>query len=306
MRALPLIALVACAPTLAQPDRPPAELGDGVGVYVSAPRAFETNSFWLAGPEGTVLVDTQFTPSEALAAMDAAERATGQRVTHALVLHANPDKFNGTPALQARGVEVLTAASVAAAIPGVDAIRRRWFADRYAPDYPSETPTPESFPDHTRTLSIAGLELQVRVLGPGVSGAQLVVQHEGHLFVGDLVANGHHAWMERGDLHAWRARLEELRAMRPRWVHPGRGPSGGVELLQRQRDYFDAVEAILRARPELSIAELRSRVEASYPEHGHPVFLRVGLPAVRRAVRGGIRRRAARAARGRSPSSPAR
>ncbi|MBJ71335.1 MAG: hydrolase [Sandaracinus sp.] len=288
MRPLPLLLLLAAcgASSSAAPPspapRPGPDLGDGVGVYTSGPRAFRTHSFWIAGPEGTVLIDTQFTPSEALRAKAAAERATGQPVTHALVLHANPDKFNGTPALQTAGVEVWTATSVAAAIPEVDAIRRRWFEARYAPDSPAETPAPTPFPDHTETLQLAGLRLRVHVLGPGVSTAQLVVEHAGHLFVGDLLANGHHAWMELGDLDAWRARLDELAALSPRWLHPGRGASGGPELLRAQRAYFDRVEALVRAHPDASTATLRAEVEEAFPELGHPVFLRVGLPAVRR------------------------
>lgn len=280
MRCVLLVFLVACSSAQTRDSN----WNIDVGVYTSGGRGFRTNSFWIAGPEGTVLIDTQFTPSEALRAKAAAERATGQPVTHALVLHANPDKFNGTPALQSVGVEVLTAASVADAIPAVDAVRRRWFQARYAPDYPNEVPSPTQFSDETRSLELAGVALHVHVLGSGVSSSQLIVEYEGHFFVGDLLANGHHAWMELGDLDNWRARLDEIESMAPRWLHPGRGASGGVELLDRQREYFRRVESIVRRNSDASPATLQANVEAAFVDFEHPVFLRIGLPAVRRWV----------------------
>lgn len=303
MRALLPFLLTACA---AAPARTTSPTDDPrVGVYTSTPRTFATNAYWIEGPGGVVLVDTMFTPSQGVAALEAAEAATDRRVTHAIVLHANPDKFNGTAALQARGVEVWTSAQVAAAIPDVFERRTRAFASRYAPDWPTETPAPESFGDHTTTLTLAGLTLTAHVLGRGVSEAHVVLEWEGHVFAGDLLANGHHGWLEIGATDDWRRRLDDIAAMGPRRLHPGRGPSAGPELLDAQRAYLRNVERIVAAaRPRLPILEgvieaLAREVEAAYPDHRHAVFLRIGLPAEyrRQAISAGAARRAPRAAR---------
>jgi len=278
MRWLPLL-LVACGAAQSAPAR------DAVGVYVSSARTFRTNAFWIDGPDGVVLIDTMFTPSEGIAAMEAAERATGKRVTHAVVLHANPDKLNGTTALQARGVEVLTSAQVAALVPEVFALRTEWFGERYAPDWPDEAPTPTVFGDRSTTLELAGLRIRAHVLGRGVSEAHVVLEWEGHVFAGDLLTNGHHGWLEIGATPEWLARLDEIEAMHPEVLHPGRGPSTGPELLDTQRAYLRCVMSIVtEADPSLPIPEgaidaIGARVRARYPEHAHAVFLRVGLPA---------------------------
>jgi len=286
-RAVLLIAtslgLVACAASPA--PRPEPTAASPVGVHASTARTFRTNAFWIQGPEGVVLIDTMFTPSAALAALEAAESATGARVTHAIVLHANPDKFNGTAALQARGVEVLTSAQVAALIPDVFALRTAWFGERYAPDWPTETPSPASFGDASTVLEIAGLELTAHVLGRGVSEAHVVITWRSHLFAGDLVAHGHHGWLEIGATDDWLERITEMQAMSPTHVHPGRGPSGGPELLVEQRAYLNRVmEIVAASRPALPAAAgtfeaLARAVREAYPDHGHAVFLRVGLPA---------------------------
>ena len=256
-----------------------------VGQYVSSGWTFATSSFWISGPEGLVLVDTQFLPSAGLEAAALAEQATGQRVVTAFVLHANPDKFNGTTALQGRGVEVLTAQPVLDAMPAIHAKRVAAFYDRYKPDYPLEMPRPAVFGAATTQLQRAGLPLTAHVLGPGCSEAHVVLQLEDQVFVGDLVANGAHSWLEIGRTDAWLQRIAELEAMRPRFVHPGRGPSGGPELLTQQRAYLEEVIALVAAeRPagpprKDALARVRAELERRHPTFRFPVFLEIGLPA---------------------------
>jgi len=98
-----LLSLV-CHPVMAMPIA--AELPDDaaiqisygdrrVGTVASAPRSFSTNAFWIEGPNGLILVDTMFLLSDAEQALDFAEKATGKKVVMAIILHPNPDKFNG-------------------------------------------------------------------------------------------------------------------------------------------------------------------------------------------------------------------
>lgn len=290
--AQPAQAAAAAAPKSA--DAPHIIRGDTVtgdariGTYVSTGKGFRTRTYWIEGPTGVVLIDTQFMPSAGLEALAAAEAATGKKVVLAVVLHPNPDKFNGTKVLQDRGIRVVTSAQVAAHIPAVHALRTRWFEARYRPDYPTVLPAPEVFGDATTTLEAGGIALTLRVLGgPGCSAAHLAAEFEGHLFVGDLVANGFHAWMELGLLDAWRARLAELAALKPRAVHPGRGASGDVGLLHEQTAYLDEVTARVTAARgvepfdrEAAVAQVIAELEASHPDFGFPYFLKLGVPAV--------------------------
>lgn len=259
-----------------------------VGVYTSKPWGFSTHSYWIEGPQGLVVIDTQFLPSAASEVIDAAERETGKKVVLAVVLHPNPDKFNGTGVFQARGIRVVTSQQVAERIPSVFALRTSWFKDRYAPDWPTQEPRPEVFGAQTTQLKAAGLTLQAHVMGPGCSAAQVVVEWEGHLFVGDLVGQGTHAWLELGLQHEWLQRLDELERLHPRQVHPGRGESGGPERLAQQRAYLQKVIELVQAgHPTLpvrdeAVAEAVERVKAAFPGLRYEVFLEVGMPEVYR------------------------
>ena len=152
----------------------------------------------------------------------------------AIVLHPNPDKFNGTAVFKKRGIEVVTSEQVRKLIPAVHELRKTWFYDRYKPDYPADLNLPDSFGAQTTEIKAAGLTLKMHVLGAGCSEAHVVVEHDGHIFTGDLIHNGYHAWLELGKLDEWIKRLEELRALKPKVVHPGRGLSGDSDLIDNK------------------------------------------------------------------------
>jgi glyoxylase-like metal-dependent hydrolase (beta-lactamase superfamily II) len=294
-------------PAAAEPAKGPAgtwsRIPDApkVGRYVSSKWSFSTVSYWIEGTDGVVLVDTQFLTSAAEELVEIAERETGKPVVTAIVLHANPDKFNGTATLQARGIEVLTSAQVIEKIPEIHQKRVAAFGERYAPDYPTALPQPASFGDADVTLERAGLRLRLHVLGPGCSGAHVALEWEGHVFAGDLVAHRAHSWLELGLSDQWLLRIDELAALRPTHVHPGRGDSGGSELLAAQSEYLRRVQALVSSEHaalteggrtptddevEQALARIRTTLEREHPGYAFAVFLKIGLPAEWRRVAG--------------------
>lgn len=280
-----LLLLAACATT-----PPPGAARDTVGVHTTPGRTFDTNLYWIPGPEGTVLIDTGFLAADVEAAVAEAEAATKRPVVAAVVLHPNPDKFNGAHALLARGIRVLTSRQVAEQVPAVHRLRHAAFADRYPGEYPGEAPTLEIFGDATTELMLGGAHLTLHVLGRGCSEAHVAVSWRGHIFVGDLVAHHTHSWLELGYLEAWQDTLRTLAALQPRRVHPGRGTSGGPALLEEQQAYLQTVIDLVRARrPTLPLSRedrdgLVAAMEARFPGYPYAVFLRVGMSEVVRRL----------------------
>jgi len=231
------------------------------------------------------LIDTQFLLSAAGEMVDWAEAVTGKKAELAIVTHANPDKYNGTNILRERGIRVVTSKEVRDLIPKVHEKRLKAFYDRYKPDYPKGLPLPDDFGDDTTELTAAGLTVRAHVMGAGCSEAHVTVEWEGHIFAGDLVASRTHSWLEIGQTDAWLARIGELERLKPRWVHPGRGPSGGVELLAAQRAYLQSVISIVaeakpHGAPDLkTLSAIKSRIVARWPGYEYDVFLDIGLPA---------------------------
>lgn len=257
--------------------------------WVSSPWTFSTTSWAIEGSDGLVLIDTQFLPKDATAFVDAVEAATGKKAKLAVVLHANPDKFNGTAALQARGIQVVTSSQVRALLPGVHEKRVKAFGERYAPDYPTEVAKPDSFGSSTTTLTEAGIKLTLRPVGKGCSEAHVIASFDDdngtHVFAGDLLANGSHSWLEIGEPLEWLKRLDEIEALKPAVLHPGRGLSSNGELLAFERKYLgDVMLAVSQARAvggsdDAIVADARRRMVETYPELRFSVFLDIGLPA---------------------------
>lgn len=266
-----------------------AHIADDVWVYTSSPAGFETRSYILDGPEGLVVLDTQFLPSAAAELITWAEARLEKRVVAALVLHANPDKFNGTATFEARGIPVWTSADVARAIPEVHALRKRWFYKRYQPDYPARAAAPRMLRETQTTFTAGGLTLALERVKNATSAAHLIVTHGAHLFVGDLVASGAHAWTELGHVYSWSRTLTALSTRAHTegltWVHPGRGPSGSPRLLERQVRYLDTLRAhITRAQAAghtfaHAKASLWAHMRRDYPSYTYPLFAKLGLRA---------------------------
>jgi glyoxylase-like metal-dependent hydrolase (beta-lactamase superfamily II) len=262
-----------------------ADLRDGVGTFTSIPWGFDTNSFWIEGPESVIVLDTQFLPSEAEHLIAVIEARTKKKVTTALVLHPNPDKFNGADVFRAHGAKVVTSSAVQRQIPAVAEKRRHAFQARYAPDYPERDPGFDKTFEYSMKLQDGGVELDLHVLGRGCSEAHVVATWKGHLFAGDLVANGTHAWLELGYVREWLQRIDDMEGMKPLRVHPGRGASGGRELLAQQRKYLERVRDLVdEARPTVpappgAVDAIKAKLVAEYPALEYDVFLK-GLGAV--------------------------
>jgi glyoxylase-like metal-dependent hydrolase (beta-lactamase superfamily II) len=287
--ALALVLAAACGGSSRTPPREAqltvAHADPRVGTYTSSVRGFVTSSYWIEGPDGIVLIDTQFLLSAAEEMIDWIERSTGKSIVLAIVLHPNPDKFNGTGVLRKRGIRVVTSEQVRRAIPAVHEKRLRAFYDRYKPDYPKEIVLPESFGDKDADLTGGGVTVRAHVLGAGCSESHVVVEWDGHLFPGDLVANDNHSWLELGDVDEWLKRIDEMRAMKPRFVHPGRGPSGETSLLDAEDAYLRFVRtAVADEKPAMpvrpdAIDRIKKRIVERYP-YEYDIFLDFGLPAV--------------------------
>jgi glyoxylase-like metal-dependent hydrolase (beta-lactamase superfamily II) len=284
-----LAVLLACAPPRGGHlySNSAQEQGDArVGQYISSEWSFETSSFWLEGPEGLILIDTQFLPSALRKEIRYAEQVTGKEVKLTIVLHPNPDRFNGTAWLRSKDIPVVTSDQVRELIPEVHAKWSPAFFEKHKQGgYPRALVLPDSFGSSIQELHAAGLTQKVHVLGSGCSPAHVVVEWEGHLFVGDLVANGAHNWFEHGHADEWLHRLDELRALQPKWIHPGRGLAGGPELLDRQTEYLRTVIETVAAERQQglphreTLARITEKVTQRYPHHRYPMFLPMLLGA---------------------------
>lgn len=255
-----------------------------IGQFTAPEKAYSSNSFWIEGPLGVVLVGTQFLPSAAIAALEAAEEATGKKVLLAIVLQATPDQFNGVQALTARGIKVVSASQVVAQISA--AHHRTWgvFYPRRKPDYPDALVLPEAAWDQTIEFEAAGLAFTAHVFDDASNQSQLVIELDKHLFVGNLVVNQAHIWPP-GMTEQNLSRLDKLRLLAARVIHPGRGRAAPADvLLNQQVGYLEFVQQAVAdshsggVMTDQDKQAIIARIVTQYPDYAFQRFLRYVVP----------------------------
>jgi glyoxylase-like metal-dependent hydrolase (beta-lactamase superfamily II) len=244
-----------------------------IGQYTAPASGHYATSYWIEGPQGVILIGTQYLAEDAMRAVDIAESYTGKKVVLGIVLHASPDQYQGTSALQERGVHVVSAQSVREQMEqqGISA----------AMALPSAAWT------KTQLFDEAGLQLKAYVIRHGQSPSHVLIELDDHLFVGDLLANRYHSDLSLGRSQQWLERLEEIRKFAgARVIHPGHGYAMNAdELLDRQEAYLgDFRKAVAEYYTGGDITELdrksiAERLREWYPDYPLADLLDAGIEA---------------------------
>jgi glyoxylase-like metal-dependent hydrolase (beta-lactamase superfamily II) len=198
--------------------------GGTLYTYDSGEAGFFTKTYFYDTGSEVVAFDAQFTPELAEQAIAFLREQTKSPITYLVLTHPNPDKFNGAPAFQAEGAEVIASEATADAIPGVHEYKKAGFVGMgmfTEETYPKQATVDEIFTD-TKTVELSdGKTVELSQLSePGVSSTQTVafIPELNALIVGDLVHHKLHAWLEGGivngqatpTIEGWIADLEEL------------------------------------------------------------------------------------------------
>jgi metallo-beta-lactamase class B len=173
-----------------------------------------------------VLVDTCWNDKQTLALLKKTKELFNKQISLAIITHSHADRIGGIRALLANRIKVVstTLTSKMAATSG----------------YP--TPLPELNQTQTN-LQIGNIEIKVYFPGPGHTKDNIVVwiPTDYVLFGGCLIKSiqsnnlGNTA---DADLDKWGSSIQNLKNQYPlaKFVIPGHGPIGGIELLQHTID----------------------------------------------------------------------
>ncbi|MGQ0550226.1 MAG: MBL fold metallo-hydrolase [Armatimonadota bacterium] len=241
--------------------------------------AYGTNCSAIIGGDGVILVDPLIAPAHARLVEQAVRSRTTAPVRFVVLTHHHTDHALGSSWFARQGVAVIAhracAERMAAEHPGLIASRRaqpelrELFAD-------AEPTRPSVTFDEGLTLHVDGLEVEVWHPGwahtPG--DAFLYVPAERVAICGDLLFNGYHYNYEDASASGVRKGLEALRALDAEVFVPGHGPVSGPEALDRQAEYHDAVEAIVRgadtSEQDNAVADA---IRAGFPDHRLGIIL---------------------------------
>jgi glyoxylase-like metal-dependent hydrolase (beta-lactamase superfamily II) len=210
----------------------------------------KVNAFLVHGPGGVTLVDGMLTVSDARKARTVLD-ASAAELAGVVITHPHPDHYAGLAHIVSdHDVPIIATTEVDAVIRRDDKTKETIVGAMMGAEWPDRRVFPNRTVGDGDTVTIGGLDLRVRFLGPGESFADTIWQlDDDTLFVGDVAYNGMHAYLADGQWAHWLEVIDKLNRDLPpsATLYVGHGPPGGKELLAGQRRYIETfVESVGR------------------------------------------------------------
>jgi glyoxylase-like metal-dependent hydrolase (beta-lactamase superfamily II) len=275
-------------------------------VFESDGNGFNTKTVFFDTGKEVVAFDAQFTSDAAKKAIAFLRSKSAHPITHLVITHPNPDKFNGAEVFRQAGAKIVASQATANALEGVHAYKKYFFVNIAKmfteQSYPALVSPDITFGEKLTLTTSAGTEIVLREIGkPGVSANQTVafIPEKNALVVGDLVHHKAHAWLEGGieagkatpHLREWKDVLKALRSeygSKGTLVYGGRGEVAlANEAFNDQVRYLEMAEQIvkgfvlshkdaLKTNPQAAYAELTKAFEAEFPSYKLPYMITYG------------------------------
>lgn len=220
--------------------------------YTSPEPAFWVNSYLIETAKGLIIIDTQFTLSEAGKLLQMAQ-AIQKPLLAILLTHPHPDHVNGTGLL----LKNLNPAPVVATQATRDAVaaliepKRTQWKPILGDDYPDDVVLPEHIVADGETVDFDGVTFRFTDVGQIESLNESLIELPDYLiaFVGDLFYHRAHPWLVEGRTARWLKVLRdvEIRYRNYKALLPGHGLPATLSALAVQADYIENFIALVRS-----------------------------------------------------------
>jgi len=222
------------------------------GVASAANEGFNSNAGFVVTPEGVVVIDALGTPALGEALIRAIRAVTSQPIKRLILTHYHADHYYGAVAFRRAGIEIWAHKSAQPYLESGEPERRRM--QRAQELYPW---VDESMPivradrwlDERTRFTMGGTAFEVIHVGPAhaIDDSIVVLPEEGIVFSGDILFAGRIPFVGDADSRQWLARIEQLLALKPRYIVTGHGPmsTDPARDLALTRDYLVYLRAVM-------------------------------------------------------------
>jgi glyoxylase-like metal-dependent hydrolase (beta-lactamase superfamily II) len=191
-----------------------SEQGFVVHMLTSPARSFLTNAYLIETTNSVVAIDTFMLISDALALRDLLDQIDKPLIS-IIITHGHPDHYNGSSVLMAGfdSVPVISSRSITDCIrDSADAKELKW-RPFFGDDWPQHKVLPNQWINDGDSLTLDGVDYHFRDLGAAESNSDLAItlgQQDSVVFVGDVVFNQMHGFMNDGHTRQWLKVLQQL------------------------------------------------------------------------------------------------
>lgn len=270
------VQLVACASKAAKPH----ESSLVVKPYMAAEPGFLVTSNLIMGDNDAILVDAQFTRSEARK-VGSLIRESGKRLTTIFITHGHPDHYLGLEVLAKEFPEarIVARPEVIADIKATAKGKIKYWKKMYKEDLADTFVLPQPITDHLMMLEGRPLEIVDMGAGESAHASAIYIPSIKALIAGDLAYNNVHLWLAEGRGTPWAEELRKITNNRTiEQVYPGHGRVASADILNTNAKYIEDFERITgtsKTKKNQAIAEIKNL----YPDYALPVIAEISVGA---------------------------
>jgi glyoxylase-like metal-dependent hydrolase (beta-lactamase superfamily II) len=255
-----------------------ADVNLSIRTHVAGEAGFKVSSHLILGPREAILVDAQFTRSEARQVV-AMIKESGRRLRTVLVTHGHPDHYFGLEIITAAfpGVRVVASPAVIQDIQATGPAKLAYWKPKYGEDLTDQLVIPQTLA--AKDLELDGVTLEALEMGPGESEHTTVLYVPGlaALVTGDLAFNRVHLWLVENRPAPWLRRLSQLQTLSIAAVYPGHGEPGSKDLLETNAAYIRAFVDITTTAPNQAAA--LAALVGKFPTYALPIIAQLSVDA---------------------------
>jgi glyoxylase-like metal-dependent hydrolase (beta-lactamase superfamily II) len=252
-------------------------------VYTGSQGGFLVDSTLVAGDKDAILIDGQFTLSDAhrLVAMIMESKKT---LTTVYVTHSHPDHYFGLNVIKQAfpNVKVIATPETVKEIKATWAGKVKQWAPMYGDLITKKPIIPTALEGNTLTLEGQTLEIK-HGTGDEALETYVWIPSIKTVVAGDIVFRGVHPWTAEGKADgrkAWVKTLDEIAALKPDVVIAGhkdpkaKDDAAGVKWT---RDYLEAFDAAVASSKTAD--QVQGKLKKQYPDAQLDVILQIGAGA---------------------------
>ncbi len=265
-----------------------------IHMLTSSERTFFTNAYIIETRNALVVVDTMMINSDAALLRQKVDDISKPLIA-IIITHGHPDHYNGNPIVASDfgEIPIISTKGVSDCIKNtVDTKEIKW-KPYFGEEWPDSRLLPNQLVKDGDVLSLDGLNYSFKDLGAAESSSDLYFilgKKRSVVFVGDVVFNKMHGFMNDGNTKQWLQVLAQLLIdiADVKQLYTGHGiPGKTSELVQAQIDYIvyyrTTLSAMINGNEFLSVQQKATFEEiliANYPEYQLVTFIKAGVEAI--------------------------
>ena len=265
-----------------------------IHMLTSNERSFFTNAYIIETKNALVAVDTMMINADAILLRQHID-SINKPLIAVIITHGHPDHYNGTDIIITgfNDIPIISTKGARDCINDTADSKELKWKPYFGQDWPEHIILPSQLVSDGEIVSLDGLDYTFSDLHAAESSSDLCFtlgENQSAVFVGDVVFNNMHGFMNDGNSAQWLLVLQQLLSelVDVKQLFTGHGePGNTVQLVQAQIEYIGHYRrnlgSIMSDTPLLSDTQKQSfehLMIESYPEYQLSSFIKAGIEAV--------------------------